>query len=756
MSEVRSHGSPRQRVFYLLLILVGMALALLAILLPSLLTPALPAPKAGQVAQSNYRAPTTFTYVSQIITDQRREAAARAVIPVYTAPDARIARQQLESLSATLTYITSVRADVYASTQQKLDDLAALDTVRITQDVAATLLELTDTRWQTVQQEAFDVLERVMRGEIRQDSLDAARQRVPLLVSLALAEKQAQVVAGLVTAFVAPNSQYSESMTEEARQKARDGVVLYSRTLVAGETIVSQGEVFTAEDIEALEQAGLAQPESRLPNLVSASGLVLLLTALQVLYFRRERIHLARDPRSMTLIVILFVVFAFAARLTLPARTVIPYAFPLAAYGLIIAALFGAESAIILALGLSILAAYGLSNVLDLTLYYALQSLFGILILRRARRMSAFFYAGAAIAIAGIVVVAVYRLPNTDAIGFATLMGAALFNGLASAGITLMLQFVLAQFLGMTTPMQLVELSRPDHPLLQLLLRDASGTYQHSLQVANLAEQAAERIGVDPLLTRIGALYHDIGKSLSPMFFIENQLPGFINPHDVLEPVESAEVIIRHVADGYELGRKARLPRSVLSFILEHHGTLLTRYQYVKALQAVKGDASKVDMEKFRYPGPRPQSRETAILMLADGSEARVRAERPKNEEDLHKLIQEVIRDRIDNGQLDDTRLTMRDLNIIADSFAATLRGIYHPRVKYPKMEAILAPEAGAPAPAASLPGKAGSGSSVADPTPGEESEKPENVSAADVTRPRMEKPTELPSDFSSSPEQYR
>jgi putative nucleotidyltransferase with HDIG domain len=312
-----------------------------------------------------------------------------------------------------------------------------------------------------------------------------------------------------------------------------------------------------------------------------------------------------------------------------------------------------------------------------------------VLALGKAQRIGAFFWAGMAIAAAGAMVVVVYRLPlaSTDWIGLATLAGAALFNGAAAAGLTVLMQFFLAQFLGTTTPLQLMELTRPDHPLMQMILREAPGTYQHSLQVANLAEQAAERIGADPLLTRVGALYHDAGKALNPIFFIENQVPGLLNPHDDLDPVTSANTIIRHVPDGVEVARKHRLPSRLLDFITEHHGTMITRYQYVRAVTLAGGDESQVDMEQFRYPGPRPQSRETAILMLADGCEARVRAEVPRGEDDLRNVVKSVIEQRVASRQLDDTTLTLRDLDEITDSFTGTLRGIYHPRIQYPKLE---------------------------------------------------------------------
>jgi hypothetical protein len=283
--------------------------------------------------------------------------------------------------------------------------------------------------------------------------------------------------------------------------------------------------------------------------------------------------------------------------------------------------------------------------------------------------------------------VVAYRLvfTTTDWIGIATLLGAAAFSGVASTSIALPAQYLLAQFLGLTTALQLLEISRPDFPLLRYFLQRAPGTYQHSLQVANLAEQAAERIHADGLLTRVGALFHDIGKSANPLFFIENQPSDEIDPHQGMEPVTASETIIRHVADGLELARKYRLPRRIHDFISEHHGTLITRYQYNAALEAAGGHHDQVDIEKFRYPGPAPRSRETALMMLADGVEARARAEHPKDDDELRAIVRSVIEHRQQAGQLENTPLTQRDLQEVLESLVATLRGTYHPRLEYPR-----------------------------------------------------------------------
>lgn len=674
--------------YFFLLLLIGSLLALIAVLAPFLSDGLAPPLQDGQIATRDYRAPRSLSYISNIRTELRRISAEDAVVPIYTSPDTRVARRQMELLRTALAYIVSVRADTFATLEQKRADLTALEEVQISPGDMDTLLNVSDARFQAIQQEALSVLERIMSTAIRPETLGEANSRVPALVSLSFQEDQAAAVAGLVQAFVAPNSRYSEELTLAAREEARSKVEPVTRTFIAGQTVALRGEVIDAEDIEALQNLGLLTPQANWSEAISGAGITLLMVAMVVFYLRRKH-SLSRDMRRVVAITFLGLAFLLVARLTIPSHTIIPYAFPLAAFGLTVSALYGVEQAVVFSAVLAILTAYGLPNALELTLYYLVTSIFGILALGKARRLLSFAWAGLAVGISGAILVIIYRLipPATDLIGVTTLVAAAFFNGLATASITVLIHSVLARFLGTITSLQLIDLTRPDHPLLNLLLREAPGTYQHSLQVANLAEQAAEQIGADALLTRVGALYHDIGKTCNPIYFIENQPPGFLNPHDDLQPEESAAMIIQHIKDGQELAHKYRLPQRVVDFINEHHGTGLTRYQYYNAIQAASGDEGRVDQSRFRYPGPRPQSRETAILMLADGSEARVRAERPADDTKLFSIIKNIISDRIGSGELDDTNLTLHDLNLIAESFAATLRGVYHPRLQYPRLQ---------------------------------------------------------------------
>jgi len=680
----------RLALFSILLLLLAGALAYLSLITPITLHGPTPPLRVGQVAQQDLRAPIRAEFVSQVLTDQARQQAQRSVSPVFSPPDEAIARAQLDLLRQVLNEIDQIRSDDAMAPVDKPTAIAAIGGLALQPNTITDLLLLSDSRWKSIQQEALRVLEQTMRGAVLDDNLEGVRSGLQSLVTLALTGDQAQLVAAIVSPFVVPNSFYSPDLTEQARQAARDAVQPVTRSYVPGEIVVQRGTVIDEADLEALSRLGLAAEQASWEDYLGAFALIAAMGGLVTLYFLRRKPAVTRDPRGMLLIAITFIIFLVGARLAIPDRTIVPYLIPLPAFGLIISALFGVEPALVLSIPLALLAPYGLSASEDLAAFYLVASLCGVLALIPARRVGNFLRAGLVIALAGTAVVLAYRLPFTqwDWPGIATLAGAALFNGGASASVALLVQFFVAQALGLTTPLHLLEFSRPDHPLLQSLLRNAPGTYQHSLMVANLAEQAADAVSADSLLVRVGALYHDCGKSVNPLFFIENQSPDNLDPHDEMEPAAAARLVISHVTDGLALARKYRLPDRVRDFISEHHGTLITRYQYGRALEAAGGDKSKVDIQQFRYPGPPPRSRETAILMLSDMAEARVRSERPKDEDALRALIRSTLEICQQNAQLDDTRLTLRDLHLIAESLAASLQGTYHPRIAYPETEA--------------------------------------------------------------------
>ncbi len=675
--------------FRTVLLLVCSLLSLGALVFPIAIRPSEVPIQPGDVASQDIQAPRTITYQSEILTEQAVADARNRVQPVYLPADPAITRRQIEKLRVALDYITTVRFDTYATTEQKLSDLAAIQDMKLERDTMLKIIELSDSRWQVLQQEALSVLEQIMRRTIREDQLQDALKSLPTLISFSLPEDQASIVAEIVSWYVTPNSLFSPELTEQAKKEAEAAVEPVTRTYIAGESIVRRGQVITPIIWEALVELGLVTPENPREDIWAAVALVGLMTVFTSLFFTRRRKSADLNLKSLILLAITFLVFLYGSRAVIPNRTILPYLYPLPAFGLTIASIFNLELGLVLPVILSILSAYGLPNSLDLTLFYLLSSLVGVLVLGRGRRMANFFWAGVAVGLAGSAVILAYRLPDsiTDWIGIATLVGTSLLNGLASASLTLIIQYLFAQLLGLTTSLQLMDLLRPDHPLLRHMLQTMPGSYQHSLQVANLAETAAEAIGADPLLTRVGALFHDAGKSTNPDFFIENQVQGKLDSHEDLDPAVSAQTIIRHISEGIALAKKYRLPPRIQDFIREHHGTLITRYQYNQALQAAGGDPSKVDIQQFRYPGPSPRSRETAILMLADGVEARARAEIPKTEEELREVIKKAVAFIQQEGQLDQTNLTFKDLNTISESFFNTLRNTYHQRIRYPEIQ---------------------------------------------------------------------
>jgi cyclic-di-AMP phosphodiesterase PgpH len=643
--------------------------------------------KEGDLAGQDLTAPADFQYESHVLTEDARQAAEREVLAVYAPPDPSIARQQSDLLQAALNYISALLPDKTLAASQKRTDLASVPEVPLSDEVIANLLLLSPTRWKLISTESQTVLKQVMQNSINGNDLETMRQKLPSLVGLDLLDWEADIVVALVSPLVAANSFYSPELTDISRQAARNAVQPVIQTYMQGQVVVQRGHIITAADIEALTQMELVASRDPYLNYLAAAALVSVSMVFLALYYHRSQNETFKKLRSLILLAVLFLSFLFGARLAIPDHAILPYVLPVPAFALLVSALFGMECGVIFGLLMGVLAAYSYNT--DLLPFYVLTSLCGVLALGKARRLGTFLLTAGVIAVAGAAVIVAYRLLlNTsewDWVGVATLAAASVGNGGISIGIALFLQLLVAQFLGLTTPLHLLEISRPDFPLLKYTLQRAPGTYQHSLMAATLAEQAAERVGADGLLARVGALFHDVGKAANPLFFIENQASDRLDPHDNMNPEEASSTIIRHVADGLKLAAKHRLPARITEFISEHHGTLIARYQYNRAVDLAGGKTDQIKMEDFRYPGPRPRSKETAILMLADGVEARARSRRPASDEEMLSIIRAVIERCQGEGQLDEAPLTQRDLLMVAESFLTTLRGTYHPRLEYPQ-----------------------------------------------------------------------
>jgi putative nucleotidyltransferase with HDIG domain len=322
-----------------------------------------------------------------------------------------------------------------------------------------------------------------------------------------------------------------------------------------------------------------------------------------------------------------------------------------------------------------------MSGQVELVAYLLVPALLGIAAVRRATTAREFAAGALFVAVGNVGVLAAFTLVGraTDPLGAAQLLLAGLVSGGGAGVLAFAAMAMLGHLFRITTVFELRELSDPNHPLLRQLLLRTPGTYHHSLLVANLAERAAEVIGADPLVARVGAYYHDIGKMRNPSAFIENQTGS--NPHDDLDPLVSAGIVAAHVKDGLALAERYHLPAMIREMIPGHHGTAVVKYFFQLAEQR----GQKPDESQFRYPGPRARSKEAAIVMLADGTEASVRSLEEKNPDTIRVMVDKIVGERLADGQLDESDLTLRDVQRIKDAFCELLLGVYHERIPYPE-----------------------------------------------------------------------
>ncbi len=670
------------------LISVLFVLGTAAILILPLFTAGRVALDAGDVAREDLSAPRTLNYDSAILTKQDQDQAEREVAVQYDPLDLRVPRQQVAKARGVLDFMRAVRADPIGTRAEKQAMLNHIEDVRLAPEVIDQILDLPDDTWQRVAQEVVAVIDSALRDEIRDVNVEETKARLPARVAIDLNEQQTQLVSQIAQNFIVANRVRNDEATAAARQAARDKVPPHQREIEAGQIIVRQGEIVTDLQIEALEQLGLRQTQMSW-NSIAGYALAALLAALLLgLYIGRFEPQLLTRPRALFLLLLLLLAFLIVAKLMTVNRTVMPYVYPAAAFSMLVAMFIGPGIAVTATVVLAGLVGIIANNSFEVGVYTAVGGIVAIWTLSNAEQLSKFFLAGVYVALADSLVILTFQAPNgaLDAVGLLTLIGAAVLNGGLSASLTLVGLFVIGNLFDVTTTVQLLELARPTHPLLNELLHKSPGTYHHTLMVANLAEQAAERIGANSLLTRVGAYYHDIGKMIRPYMFVENQVEG-ANVHDQFNPRTSAEIITSHVTEGIKLAKKYRLPSRVRAFIPEHHGTMRVSFLYQKAIERAPNGAAEVDESAFRYPGPKPQSKETALLMLADGCEASVRANRPAAPDQINELVRKVIGDRIAWGQLDECPLTLADLDKARESFVTTLQGMYHPRLRYPDQE---------------------------------------------------------------------
>ncbi len=633
----------------------------------------------GQVAPRDIEAPRDF--LDRPTTERLRREAAAAVQPVYT-QDRQVAADVDAALAQAFSLLRAIRSAQGIETAAKAEGLSRSLGVRLSPAAAQAALTADDATLSAAERDLRGLVARQMEKQVTAADLPVVRLQVATEIrSLIPSRSLAEFLVALAEAHLRPNYFVDEERTRQLRAAAVEAVTPVQ--IVKGQVIVRRGDRVTPEDLVRLQDAGLLDQGARAGRVAGAAlvAAALVGAAAVTLWRFRPQVY-----GHLPHLVLFGLVGLGAALLGKGLGALSPLLVPAPGAAMLLTILLDPVTAFVAAALLSILAGVYAGFALEPAALAFLGSLAGVFGVLGATQRGQIIRAGFLVALAQVAVSLSFTLAGggveqakVTADVLASLANGVLLAGVLTAGS---LPFFENLF-GLLTPFRLLELADPNQPLLRRLLLEAPGTYHHSLLVANLAEAAAEAVGANALLARVGAYYHDIGKIRRPYFFVENQFGGR-NPHDRLSPHLSALVITSHVKDGLELARQYRLPEGLTRFIREHHGTTLVGYFYQRAVAAA-GGGQKVGEERFRHQGPIPQSRETAIVMLADGAEAIVRSlPQPTTPRRLQAAVRRLIRERLEDGQLDGCPLTLRDLAAIADAFVRVLSGVFHARIEYP------------------------------------------------------------------------
>ncbi len=697
------------------------------LLFPAAPVPDLPALEAGMVADRDIIADVPFTVLkSREELEQQQEEAAAFVAPIFRFDSVAVdtMRERVANFNRLLESAAETRGtDEERSARMRRmlgsfnlpagDDALALLTNERYRDALMTSLaqvaerefplgiagraELQEVRpggTARLQRDGSDVL--VPRDSIRAEQAlwGAARMYLPMDAPSGLAELQRLVLISLFE----PSLRLDRVATNAARQAARDAVPAKKGDVLRGERIIAAHEQVRPEDVERLRAyqehlvtTGRLEPGSQHIKHIAATLIInigLLAIYGFLLHYYRPGVY--GNFRHVLLLAVLWLALAGAARVagTAGRPELVPIAFPVLTIAILWDGRMALNFALVAALLLSAQAPFApLSQRLLLVFGGAAAALSVRVVRRRAQGLILGVVVAGAYIVAAIALGMLLSQPIADV---AARAGWGSANGIASALLAMGFLPLLETITKITTDQTLLELADLNRPLLKRLSLEAPGTYAHSINVANLAEAAARAVGANPLLARVGAYYHDVGKIVTPQYFIENQARGR-NPHDGLDPATSAAIVRSHVIEGVRLAEQANLPDCVRAFIPEHHGTQSISFFYDQARQAQPEE--ELDPHDFAYPGPRPRTKETAITMLADSVESAAKVLQDPTPERIAALVERIVDGKIRHGQLDESPLTFEDIARIKEQLTKVLSGMYHHRIDYPGGQPSRPPE---------------------------------------------------------------
>ena len=669
------------------LIVASIIFVLLVVIMSFVISPFGFLIEKGKASPRAVLAPRTVQYIDKAKTSEQKAAAAAAVQDVYVV-DQKPASQAI----AQIQNLFNAVADTAPSTQtpqQKVDQVESRVTDAGLASAAPGLLALTPDQLRTTRDAVVQAVTQTMGKGVSSDSLDDARAQAATAAANAANDAAVAQIAGQVASSAITTDLVLDSRETARRKKAAsEAIKSVITTKLQGEVIINKGEVVTADEVDLLKSLGFHASSFTPLNVLFTAALVLLIFAAMGMYLARFRRTQYDSPGLLLLLGSTVVVYAVAAKLlTVASSSWAPFwgfLMPTAAVATLVAVLFDSGTALVVTGVCAILTGVITGGNFSLVTLSFLGGFFPSLYaartstrhqLRRIGLYTAFW-------VAAVALVATALTPTRQ--GLLLNSGIGFLNGAFCAVVAMGCLPFLETTFRVTTHTWLLELASPEQDLLKELSLKAPGTYSHSMMVANLAEAAAREIGCDPLLARVAAYYHDVGKVRRPQFFVENQTPEE-NPHAGLSPNLSTIIIIAHVKDGVEMLEAEHFPPDLVEIIKEHHGTSLVRYFYESALEVEDGP---VDESRFRYHFPRPHRRTAGILMLADSLEAAARSLQQPPATAIEQTVERIVQGKLDDGQLDQCDLTFDELKRVERIFARILLGTHHPRIDYPSASA--------------------------------------------------------------------
>lgn len=690
------------------------AIALAACALLITITVVTVAPKryslqAGEVAGENIKATKDIEDTVNTALEQER---ARLTVERKYKHDQTITSSVYTRLREDYAAVTDLRRQVNeaiasygeAGVQQIQDSywnyLLGQMPVELEAESVKNVLLASDADYNAMTESAETILDTALRNGIRQEQLDDQLERVLQEISATeVAQQQPDLLLlaqGLVKKHIQANMIYDEAATEEARAKAAQSV--QPVMVLKGQNVVREGEIVTEAQMKMLDDLGLIASNMVDWKLYIGTGLlVILLLTMVISYIVVFEASILRNIKEWAL---LFAIITVVVGVCALFSRSIPALMPVAYGALCIAMLLHFRLAVVVNVTISVLVGImvaGEEGIMGVSMSTAMMvniigGTMGVYLVRYRRQRSTLVMDGVVIGAANAVSYMVAGLMTTSNLSQMLLNAAYGFgSGVLAAILCLGTMPLWEMLFGLVTDSKLMELANPGQPLLRRLQLEAPGTYSHSLMVANLSECAAEAVGANALLARVGAYYHDVGKLENPFYFKENQMSED-NPHDHIGPEESARIILAHPADGVRLMERQHIPKLLQDLTLQHHGDTPVVYFYHAYIER-EGEGAPLTLNDFRYPGPRPQTKEAGILMLADTVEAAVRSMPHPTPQSMREAIRNLVRGKLEDDQLDDCPLSIRDLNTIEEAFYDALKGMFHERIAYPKVDIKRLPE---------------------------------------------------------------